>query len=113
MATILDSAKALEQTIRESAEFAHLKQQYDNVYADEATKKLFDDFRNLQFTLQTKQMQGEEITQEEIIQAQEHVVAVQQNEKISALLEAEQQMSNVIQQINQIVMKPLEELYND
>ena len=40
MATnILDSAKVLEQTIRESAEFIHLKQQYDNVYADEATKK--------------------------------------------------------------------------
>lgn len=110
---ILDSAKVLEQTIRQSAEFTHLKQQYDNVYADEATKKLFDDFRNLQLNLQTKQMQGEQITQEEILQAQQQVVAVQQNEKISALLAAEQQMSNVIQQINQIVMKPLEELYNE
>ncbi|MCU9595334.1 YlbF family regulator [Caldibacillus thermolactis] len=114
MATnILDSAKVLEQTIRESAEFIHLKQQYDNVYADEATKKIFDDFRNMQLNLQTKQMQGEQITQEEVMQAQQQVMAVQQNEKIAALLEAEQQMSNVIQQINKIVMKPLEELYND
>lgn len=114
MATnILDSAKVLEQTIRESAEFIHLKQQYDNVYADEVTKKIFDDFRNMQLNLQTKQMQGEQITQEEVMQAQQQVMAVQQNEKIAALLEAEQQMSNVIQQINKIVMKPLEELYND
>ena len=105
--------QSLEQTIRDSEEFAHLKQQYDNVYADESTKQIFDDFRNIQLDLQQKQMQGLEITQEEVQKAQELVTVVQQNEKIAALLQAEQAMSNVIAEVNKIVMKPLEELYGE
>ena len=54
---------------------------------------------------------GQEITQEEVDQAQKTVALVQQHEKISALMQEEQRMGQVIAEINKIIMKPLEEMY--
>ncbi|PJN86338.1 YlbF family regulator, partial [Bacillus velezensis] len=84
---------------------------YDQVNADESAKRMFDNFRNVQLQLQQKQMSGEEITQEEVEQAQKTVALVQQHELISQLMEAEQRMSMLIGELNKIIMKPLEELY--
>ncbi|MCY8157964.1 YlbF family regulator, partial [Bacillus licheniformis] len=66
---------------------------------------------DIQLNLQQKQMNGEDITQEEVEQAQKSVALVQQHEKISQLMEAEQRMSMLIADLNKIIMKPLEELY--
>lgn len=111
-ANIFDTAYTLEKNIRESAEFVDLKIQYASLYADEAARKLFDDFRTVQMNLQKKQMTGQPISQEEVVQAQQMVSVIQQNNKITRLIEAEQKMSSVIAEINKIVMKPLEELYS-
>jgi len=108
---IYDSAYEMEKAIRSSEEYTSLKRLYDEVNADPSAKGMFDSFRNIQMQLQQKQMMGEEITQEEVEQAQKTVALVQQHEKISQLMQAEQQMSVVITEINKIIMKPLEELY--
>ncbi|MCY9423653.1 YlbF family regulator, partial [Bacillus paralicheniformis] len=60
-----------------------------------------------------KRMNGEDITQEEVEQAQKSVALVQQHDKISQLMEAEQRMSMLIAELNKIIMKPLEELYGN
>ncbi|WP_033829594.1 YlbF family regulator [Bacillus andreraoultii] len=109
---IFETANTLEQVIRDSAEFTELRLHYANLYADQEAKKLFDDFRNVQMNLQQKQMTGQPISQEEVMQAQQMVSVIGQNEKIARLMEAEQRMSGVIAEINKIVMRPLEELYN-
>jgi cell fate (sporulation/competence/biofilm development) regulator YlbF (YheA/YmcA/DUF963 family) len=106
-----DAAYALEQTIRESEEYTRLQTTYKEVYSDASTKEMFEKFRDIQMKLQDKQLMGEEITQDELEQAQATVSLVQQNEKIGNLMEAEQRMSVVIADLNQIIMKPLEELY--
>ncbi len=61
--------------------------------------------------LQQKQMSGEEITQEEVEQAQKRLLSYSKDELISQLMEAEQRMSMLIGELNKIIMKPLEELY--
>jgi cell fate (sporulation/competence/biofilm development) regulator YlbF (YheA/YmcA/DUF963 family) len=106
-----DAAYELEKAIRESDEYKQLKQIYAAVNADESTKKMFDHFRQVQMNLQQKQMMGQDISQEEVEQAQQTVALVQQNEKISALMQAEQRMSMIIGELNKVIMKPLEELY--
>lgn len=108
-----DSAYDLEKAIRNSTEYTELKQLYDEVNSDPSAKTMFENFRNIQLQLQEKQMTGQEITQEEVEQAQKTVALVQQNESISKLMEAEQRMSMVIAELNQIIMKPLEELYGN
>lgn len=108
---IYDSAYEMEKAIRSSNEYVNLKRLYDEVNADPSARTMFDSFRNIQMQLQQKQMMGEEISQEEVEQAQKTVALVQQHEKISQLMQAEQQMSVVITEINKVIMKPLEELY--
>jgi len=110
---IFASAGTLEQAIRESEEFHRLKQLYEEVFSDEETRNLFTNFRDMQLRLQEKQMKMEPISEEEVKEAQETVSLIQANEKIVQLMQAEQEMSVVIMEINKIVMKPLEELYSD
>jgi cell fate (sporulation/competence/biofilm development) regulator YlbF (YheA/YmcA/DUF963 family) len=108
---IYDSAYEMEKAIRSSNEYVNLKRLYDEVNADDSARAMFESFRNIQMQLQQKQMMGEDISQEEVEQAQKTVALVQQHEKISQLMQAEQQMSVVITEINKVIMKPLEELY--
>ncbi|PLS17562.1 hypothetical protein CVD28_11215 [Bacillus sp. M6-12] len=106
-----DVAYDMEKEIRSSAEYTQLKSLYDEVNADPSARSMFENFRNIQMTLQQKQMMGEEISPEEVEQAQKTVALVQQHPSISRLMEAEQRMSMVIADLNKIIMKPLEDLY--
>ncbi|MBT2678063.1 YlbF family regulator [Bacillus sp. ISL-35] len=110
---LYDSAYELEKAIRNSTEYTELKRLYDAVNNDPSAKAMFENFRNIQMQLQEKQMTGQQITQEEVEQAQKTVALVQQHELISKLMEAEQRMSMVISELNQVIMKPLEELYGN
>ena len=74
-------------------------------------KKRLEIVSNMQMQLQQKQMMGQEIPEDEIAQAQILVSDAQKNEKISKLMEAEQRMSMIVNELNQIILKPLEELY--
>ncbi|WP_117170815.1 YlbF family regulator [Paraliobacillus sediminis] len=111
MANIQDSAHDLENAIRNSEEFQDLKQAYETVMADEVAKKMFEDFRNTQIELQEKQMQGQEITEEEVEKARKVVETVQQHEQISKLMDQEQRLNVLINDISKTITKPLEELY--
>ncbi len=106
-----DSAYDLEKAIRESEEFKGLKSAFEAVMNDASAKKMFEDFRDTQMELQQKQMQGQEITEEEIEKARGVVELVQQHEAISTLMQEEQRLNQVINEISQIITKPLEELY--
>ncbi|MFD0048749.1 YlbF family regulator [Actinomycetes bacterium NPDC127524] len=108
---LYDVAYEMERAIRNSKEYADLRSLYDQVNADPSARGMFDNFRQLQMGLQQKQMMGQEITQEEVDQAQKTVALVQQHPAISRLMESEQRMSMVIAELNKIIMKPLEDLY--
>lgn len=108
---IYDAANELEKSIRLSDEYNQLAQAYNDVNANGTTKMMFDQFRQIQMNLQQKQMMGQDISQAEVEEAQKSVTLVQQNEAIARLMEAEQRMSMVIGELNQVIMKPLEELY--
>ena len=91
---LYDAAYALEKAIRQSDEYTQLQQMYNVVNADPAAKNMFDNFRQIQMNLQQKQMMGQDISEQEVQQAQATVALVQQNEKISGLMQAEQSMSH-------------------
>jgi len=110
-AKVFETAEALGQTIKESAEFVTLEKEYKKVFEDKNSSKLFEKFRNMQLDLQQKQMTGQQLTEKEIMKAQELVAEVQQDEKIVALMDAEQRLSGLIQEINKILTKPLEDIY--
>ncbi|KIL73032.1 YlbF family regulator [Bacillus badius] len=110
-ANLYDLAYEMEKGLRQSQEYLALKQLYADVEASEEARGIFENFRNVQMRLQEKQMTGQEITEEEVQQAQKTMALVQQHPLISKLMEAEQRMSMVIADVNKIIMKPLEEMY--
>ncbi|MFC3418501.1 YlbF family regulator [Salinicoccus hispanicus] len=108
---VYDQANALEDALRQSDEFQNMKDLYGKVNSNPESKQLFDDFRQVQMNLQQKQMQGEEILEEEVQQAQKSAEDIEKDENIKSLMEAEQKMSELIQDLNRVIMKPIEELY--
>jgi cell fate (sporulation/competence/biofilm development) regulator YlbF (YheA/YmcA/DUF963 family) len=108
---LYDTAYEMEKAVRGSKEYTELKRLYDQVNADASARSMFENFRQIQMMLQQKQMAGQEIRPDEVQQAQKTVSLVQQHPVISKLMEAEQRMSMVIAELNNIIMKPLEELY--
>ncbi|EIT85871.1 hypothetical protein A374_08549 [Fictibacillus macauensis ZFHKF-1] len=111
MSNMYDLAYSLEKGLRESEEFLTLKKCYDEVNANPEAQALFASFRDLQLSLQQKQMTGEEVSPEEMEKAQKMFQDVQANAIISNLMNTEQRMSMIINDINRIITKPLEELY--
>lgn len=110
---LYDHANQLEQALRESDEYQAIQNAYAKVKENKESKDLFDEFRETQLNFQQKQMQGEEIGEEELQKAQEQAQKIENDSNISELMTAEQNMSQVFQEINQIIVKPLDEIYAD
>lgn len=108
---IYDDANRLESALRQSEEYRAVKAQLEAVNSNEESKAIFADFRSIQMTLQEKQMSGEEITEEDIAKANELAGKIEQDENISKLMQAEQSMGQVIEDLNRIILKPLQDLY--
>ena len=112
MINIYNEINALEATFRKTAEFEALQEAVAVVKADEDALKLFQSFRKVQMDLQQKQMAGEELLEDELVYAQKTAQLAQQNEKILAMLEAEMKLSSVIEEVNRILVKPVQALYD-
>ncbi|CAM3438218.1 YlbF family regulator [Nosocomiicoccus ampullae] len=111
MVNVYDQANALESALRQSDEFKALESYYKAVNENEESKKLFDEFREVQMELQVKQMQGEEILDADVERAQQTAQAIEADENIKSLMESEQKLSQLIQDLNRVIMKPIEDLY--
>lgn len=107
-----DVAYELQKVIAENPEFQALKESYAAVQSEPETKQLFDEFRAMQMEFQQKMMQGEALADEDNARAQSMLEKIQQNEKITALMQGEQRLNLLIGDLNKIIMKPLEELYS-
>jgi cell fate (sporulation/competence/biofilm development) regulator YlbF (YheA/YmcA/DUF963 family) len=109
---IYDDINRLENTFRSTTEFLTVQQAVTEVKNDEQALALFKSFRDLQMNLQQKQMQGEEISGEEIEYAQKTAQLAQANPKIEKMLQAEMALSGLIEEVNRVLMKPVQSLYD-
>lgn len=112
MVNIYDDLNKLEATFRKTEQFAALEFTIEEVKKDENAVALFSSFRKMQMTLQEKQASGEELTEEELQYAQKTAQLAQQNEKINAMLLAEMALSAVIEEINRVIVQPVQALYD-
>lgn len=108
---IYDDINRLETTFRKTTEYAAVEKAVAEVKADAQALALFKSFRDLQMTLQQKQMQGEEISGEELEYAQKTAQLAQSNPKIEQMLQAEMALSGLIEEVNRVLMKPVQSLY--
>lgn len=108
---IYDAANQLERDLRKTDQYKKLEEAFETLQKDDEAKVLFDQFRLTQQTLQQKQMTGQEIGEDEAKQAQELSQKVGNNDVLSELIQAEQELGQMIEEINQIALKPIQELY--
>lgn len=108
---IYDDINKLESTLRKTDEYLAVKTAMQEVKANEEALALFESFRDIQMNLQQKQMAGEEILEEELEQAQQTAQIAQENPVIMNMLNAEMKLSGLIEEVNRIVLKPVQDLY--
>lgn len=108
---IYDAANQLERDLRKTDQYKKLEEAFETLQKDDEARALFDQFRLTQQTLQQKQMTGQEIGEDEAKQAQELSQKVGNNDVLSELIQAEQELGQMIEEINQIALKPIQELY--
>jgi cell fate (sporulation/competence/biofilm development) regulator YlbF (YheA/YmcA/DUF963 family) len=108
---IYDDINRLEATFRKTAEYANVQEAVSAVKSDEQALALFKSFRDLQMSLQQKQMLGEEISGEELEYAQKTAQLAQANPKIEKMLQAEMSLSGLVEEVNRVLMKPIQSLY--
>ena len=111
MINIYDDINKLEASLRQTDEFANVKAAVESVKADPEALALFKNYRKIQHSLQEKQMKGEEISGEEIEYAQKTAQLAQTNEKIFHMLQSEMALSQMIEEINRVLLKPVQGLY--
>lgn len=108
---IYDDINKLENTFRRTTEYTAVQQAVSDVMSDPQALALFKSFRDLQMSLQEKQMQGLEISGEELEYAQKTAQLAQANPKIEKMLQAEMALSGLIDEVNRVLMKPVQALY--
>lgn len=101
-----------EEAFRNTPEYSALQQAIETVRSDEEARQLFTNFRDIQLKLQQKQMVGEELLEDEILYAQKVAQLAQQNGKILAMLEAEMNLSKIVEELNRNLFEPIQEMYN-
>lgn len=109
---LMEMAYHCEQMFRKTEEFTNFKRKYSEVIGDPATLQLFNQFLHLQNTLLHKEMNGQQIRQEEIEALDKYAKAATQNQKIAQLMEAEHRVNNMMMELNKIIMKPMEDIYS-
>ena len=111
MSNLYDTANQLERELRQSDEFAAVKEAFEAVQQSEEAKALFEEFRDMNVKFQQKQMNGEELTEEDMDYANDLYQKASSNEAIQTLMQAEQRLNVVMQDINRILTTSLQELY--
>lgn len=111
MANVYDAANEIERDLREADQYVGLKEAIAEVKADEEANEVLVEFQGMQALVYQKQQMGQEISEEEAAQAQEVSKKMTENELTSNLMEKERELNQVLTDINEIIMKPIQELY--
>ncbi|HEY9581686.1 YlbF family regulator [Savagea faecisuis] len=109
---IYDDINRLEASFKQTEQFEALVAAVEVVKADEEAQRLFVAFRDMQMELQQQQAMGVDMTEEQLTEAQQVAEQAQTNEKIMAMLQAEMQLSEVLNEVNRVLVKPIQDLYN-
>ncbi|CAJ1227312.1 YlbF family regulator [Lactiplantibacillus xiangfangensis] len=110
---IYDTANQLEQDLRQTKEYKELQTAYETMKANQSAFDLFKDFQEIQMQLSQKQMNGEELSDEEVKKAHDLADKVGNVDEIKALMGKERNLNQLMNDLNQIITKPVQELYND
>lgn len=113
MINIYDTANQMASDLEKTEQVIALKDVFTRLKADTAAYEVFDKVQNLQMELQQKQMTGQEITQEDIDSMKGFTDQFEKFPVINELMETEKKVNDLINELNQVITKPIATIYQD
>lgn len=111
MNNIYDTANQLEREFRQLPAYMKLKEALEAIMADEESADLYKEFREKAQQFQELMMSGQALTEEQQTDFESVSERVGQNEAIQNLINNEHQVNQVLMDINNILTRPLNEIY--
>ena len=111
MINIYDTANQLEREIRQTDQFKALEQAMTTLKENQSSYELFKEFQTFQQAVQQKMMAGEELSDEDAHKAEDLTTKMQADSLVSEVMMKEQAFSQLINELNRIVLKPVNDLY--
>lgn len=111
LANIYDTINQLERDIREQDAYKDLVAAVDALKNDEEAFNVYTEFRALQSSFQFKAQLGQEITEEDEKNANDLQEKLANNAIIADLMEKERALNTLVEDINQSVSRPINEVY--
>ena len=98
-----DQAHALARSLKDSEEYKEYARLQKIAYEDATNKALLDEYKKLQFRLQTKMASGESMPQDDMQRLQQIGTLLQFNPDVSAYLMAEFRFQRMLTDIFKIL----------
>jgi len=108
---IHDLGDQVAEAIKATPDFQALQKAFDTMKADTETYKLFQEFQQLQGSLQQKQMAGQKLTEDELKNAHDLADKVSKIDSIKALMESERGVNQILSELNKTITQPIQDLY--
>ena len=106
--SVNDSAKKLKQELENSDEYQNYLELRKKVMEKEGSKKMLRDYQNLMMKMQNKRMSGEELGEEEKEKLQNLQNFIEINDNVKKYLEAEYEVSKMLNEIQRIVFSDID-----
>ncbi|HJA73030.1 MAG TPA: YlbF family regulator [Candidatus Limosilactobacillus faecipullorum] len=110
---IYDTANELERQMRETQEYKDLVAAFDKLKEDQAAFDLFKKFQKSQMDAQQKQMAGKDLSEDEIKEVQDLAKQVSAKQSVIDLMEVERRVDGMMQELNKVITKPIQEVYKE
>jgi len=107
MVNLHDKANELAALIKESGEYKAYKKLMDETYADEANKKMIEDYKKLQFEAQATYLSGKEPEEELMDRIKKTGEVLQFNPGITEFFAAEYRFNTLVSDIYKIIFSDL------
>ncbi len=105
---VYDSAHRLAASIKASPEYADFRLAAARLKAERTSLEMLRDFRTRQFELQSRMLQGQEISEDEQAKLDQLSEIVASHAVISAFLQAEYKLSRLLGDIQKIIADAVE-----
>ena len=106
--SVNDSAQKLKQELENSEEYQNYLELRKKVMEKEGSKKMLRDYQNLMMKMQNKRMSGEELGEEEKEKLQNLQNFIKINDNVKKYLEAEYEVSKMLNEIQRIVFSDID-----
>jgi len=111
MANIYDSANQMAKDLETTQQYQDLKKAFDMLKLDQVAYALFQQFQQKQMELQQMQMQGQQFSEDDLKSLQDLGDKMKDIQPIQDLMAKEQQLSMMMDELNQIISEPIVKVY--